>query len=266
MKEWTTSKLRRCKGVEKIACITAYDAAFARLFDEAGIRVMLVGDSVGNNALGFASTLPVTMDMMVHHTAAVVRGAARAHVIADMPFLSYQVNDDEAVRNAGRLIQEGGADSVKLEGGAERAPLVRRLVDNGIPVCAHIGLTPQSVLAFGGYGMHGKDAAEAAKLLADAKALADAGAFATVLECVPDALAAEITAAVPNVTIGIGAGPHCDGQILVMHDLLGINPQGAAPKFAKRYAEIGSAVVDAVSAYSSEVAAGAFPAERKARG
>lgn len=263
MKKWTTTKIRKCKGVEKIACITAYDAAFARLFSQTGIKMILVGDSVGNNALGFDSTLPVTMDMMVHHTAAVSRGVRDAHVIADMPFLSYQVNDDEGVRNAGRLVQEGGADSVKLEGGAERAALVGRLVSNGIPVCAHIGLTPQSVLAFGGYGMHGKDDAEAAKLVADAKALADAGAFAIVLECVPDALAAKITAEIPIPTIGIGAGPHCDGQILVMHDLLGINPSEGTPRFVKRYAEIGAAVSGAVADYVREVGEGAFPKERK---
>ena len=263
MKNWTTTKLKKCKGVEKIACITAYDAAFARLFDAAGIKVILVGDSVGNNVLGFENTLPVTMDMMVHHTAAVSRGVRDAHVIADMPFLSYQVNDDEAVRNAGRLIQQGGADSVKLEGGAERAALVKRLVDNGIPVCAHIGLTPQSVLAFGGYGMHGKGKEEADKLLADAKALAAAGAFAIVLECVPDALAAKITNEIDIPTIGIGAGPYCDGQILVMHDLLGINPPEGTPSFVKRYAEIGEAVVSAVSAYVGEVKDRNFPAERR---
>ena len=262
MKTWTTSKIRKCKGASRLACITAYDAAFARLFDAAGIQMILVGDSVGNNVLGFDSTLPVTMDMMVHHTAAVARGVTGAHVIADMPFLSYQVNDDEALRNAGRLIQEAGADSVKLEGGAERAALVRRLVSNGIPVCAHIGLTPQSVLAFGGYGMHGKQPEEALKLRGDAKALADAGAFAIVLECVPDALAAQITAEIPIPTIGIGAGPRCDGQILVMHDLLGINPPDHTPKFVRRYAEIGTAVSDAVRSYVADVQSGAFPPPR----
>ena len=174
-----------------------------------------------------------------------------------------KVNDDEAVRNAGRLIQEGGADSVKLEGGEERAELVERLVANGIPVCAHIGLTPQSVLAFGGYGMHGKSDEEAAALMRGAKALAAAGAFAIVLECVPDALAAEITAAIPIPTIGIGGGPFCDGQILVMHDLLGINPKDRAPRFAKRYAEIGDAVTAAVGAYLAEVKSGEFPKERR---
>lgn len=262
MRYWTTSRLMKCKGAEKIVCITAYDTPFARIFDEVGIQVMLVGDSVGNNVLGFDSTIPVTMDMMVHHTKAVSRGATRAHVIADMPFLSYQIDDDEAMRNAGRLIQEGGADSVKLEGGAERAALVKRLVGNGIPVCAHIGLTPQSVLAFGGYGMHGKDDAEAAKLLQDAKALEEAGAFAIVLECVPDGLASLITEALAIPTIGIGAGPGCDGQILVMHDVLGINPPEGTPRFVRRYAEIADAVRSAVTAYAADVKNSVFPEKR----
>ena len=206
MKRWTTTKLSKCKGVEKIACITAYDAAFARLFGGTGIK---------------------------------------------------------AIRNAGRLIQEGGADSVKLEGGVERAALVKRLVDNGIPVCAHIGLTPQSVLAFGGFGMHGKDSAEAEKLVADAHALAAAGAFMIVLECVPDALAERITSEIAIPTIGIGAGPFCDGQVLVMNDLLGMNPPENTPRFVKRFAEIGSAVSVAVQDYVREVEAGTFPKERK---
>lgn len=262
MRYWTVTKIRKCKGVEKIACITAYDAPFARIFDNAGIQMILVGDSVGNNVLGFDSTIPVTMEMMVHHTAAVSRGAARAHVIADMPFMAYQIDDNEGMRNAARLIQEGGADSVKLEGGSERAPLVRRLVDNGIPVCAHIGLTPQSVLAFGGYGMHGKAEAEAERLVRDARDLAAAGAFAIVLECIPDALAGRITAELTIPTIGIGAGPQCDGQILVMHDLLGINPPEGTPRFARRYAEIASSAGAAVSAYAADVKSGAFPAAR----
>lgn len=262
MKKWTTSRIRKAKGNTRLACITAYDTAFARLFDSAGFPVILVGDSVGNNVLGFSTTVPVTMEMMLHHTAAVVRGVTDTHVIADMPFLSYQVNDDLAIQNAGRLIQQAGADSVKIEGGEMRAPLVRRLVDNGIPVCAHIGLTPQSVLALGGYGMHGKQEAEAEQLVRDAKALADAGAFAIVLECLPDALAARITETVAIPTIGIGAGPHCDGQILVMHDLLGINPPESTPKFVKRYAEIGNAVSSAVSDYIREVEDGTFPKPR----
>ncbi len=262
MKTWTTSKIRKCKGESKIACITAYDTPMARIFDAAGIQMVLVGDSVGNNVLGFSSTIPVTMEMMLHHVAAVVRGVKDAHVIADMPFMSYQVNDDEAMRNAGRLIQEAGADSVKLEGGAERAALVKRLTGNGIPVCAHIGLTPQSVLAFGGYRMHGKLPEEAEKLVADAVALADAGAFAIVLECVPDALARKITETIPIPTIGIGAGPFCDGQILVMHDVLGVNPPENTPKFVKRYAEIGDAILGAVRNYADDVRSGAFPPAR----
>lgn len=263
MKKWTTSKIRKCKGNTLLTCITAYDAAFARIFDSAGIPVILVGDSVGNNVLGFSTTVPVTMEMMLHHTAAVVRGVTDTHVIADLPFMSYQINDDQAVANAGRLIQQAGADSVKLEGGAIRAPLVKRLVDNGIPVCAHIGLTPQSVLAFGGYRMHGKQEKEAEQLVRDAQALADAGAFAIVLECLPDALAERITKTVQIPTIGIGAGPHCDGQILVMHDMLGINPPESAPKFAKRFAEIGSAVRDAAEEYVREVQANTFPPPRE---
>lgn len=262
MKKWTTTRLKKCKGAEKIACITAYDAAFAGIFDAAGIQLILVGDSVGNNVLGFDSTIPVTMEMMLHHTAAVARGVRDAHVVADMPFMSYQIDDGEGMRNAGRLIQEAGADSVKLEGGEERAPLVKRLVDNGIPVCAHIGLTPQSVLAFGGYGMHGKDEAEAEKLFRDARALEAAGAYAIVLECVPDMLAERITSALSIPTIGIGAGPFCDGQVLVMHDALGINPPDGTPRFVKRFGEFGAAAAAAISSYAAEVRAGTFPARR----
>lgn len=260
MKTWTTTKIRKCKGETLIPCVTAYDAPTARIFDEAGIMMILVGDSVGNNVLGFDSTIPVTMDMMVHHTAAVCRGAKNALVMADMPFMACQINDDLGMANAARLIQQGGADAVKIEGGEMRAPLVKKLVDNGIPVCAHIGLTPQSVLAFGGYSMHGKQPEEALQLERDAKALSDAGAFSIVLECVPDELGRKITEAIPIPTIGIGAGPWCDGQILVMHDLLGINAGG--PKFAKRYAEIGSAMRDAMAQYVDEVKSRAFPPPR----
>lgn len=260
MKKWTTSKIRKCKGVEPIPCATAYDAAFARLFDEAGIPLLLVGDSVGNNVLGFSSTVPVTMEMMLHHVAAVARGVENTFVVADMPFMSYQVSDERALLNAGRLIQETGADAVKLEGGTLRAGLIRKLVENGIPVVGHVGLTPQSVLAMGGYRMQGKGPEEAEKVMADAKAVADAGAFAIVLECIPDDLARQITEALPIPTIGIGAGPHCDGQILVMHDFLGINP--SAPSFVKRYAEIGDVVRQAASAYAADVRSGAFPPAR----
>lgn len=263
MKKWTTSKIKSCKGVEPIACITAYDAPFARLFNEAGIQMILVGDSVGNNVLGFENTIPVTMDMMLHHTKAVVRGAGDSHVIADMPFLSYQISDDEAMRNAGRLIQEGGADSVKLEGGTERARLARRMVSNGIPVCGHIGLTPQSVLALGGFRMQGREPEQARRLVEDAQVLAEAGVFALVLECVPDDLAERITSEIPIPTIGIGAGPRCDGQILVMHDLLGINPRERTPSFAGRFFELGDAVRESVGRYVGNVKDGSFPPPRK---
>ncbi len=262
MKKWTTSRIRKAKGKEKLACVTAYDTPFARFYDDLDIPFILVGDSVGNNVLGFASTVPVTMEIMLHHVKAVVRGAVKnSLVVADLPFMSYQVNDDEAVRNAGRMLQEAGADAVKLEGGAERAALVKRLVDNGIPVCAHIGLTPQSVNAMG-YRMQGKLPEEAEKVLNDAIALAEAGAFAVVLECVPDALARRITDAVAIPTIGIGAGPDCDGQILVMHDLLGINALEGCPSFVKRYADVAGVVREAMGAYISEVKDGVFPPSR----
>ena len=261
MKKWTTSKIRKCKGVEPIPCVTAYDAAFARLFDEAGIPLILVGDSVGNNVLGFSSTVPVTMEAMLHHTAAVARGVENTFVVGDMPFMSYQVSDERAIINAGRFIQEAGADAVKLEGGKLRAKLVHKLVENGIPVVGHVGLTPQSVLAMGGYRMQGKRPEDADKVLDDAKSLEEAGAFAVVLECVPDDLAKKITETLSIPTIGIGAGPHCDGQILVMHDFLGLNP--SAPSFVKRFAELGDAVRQAATAYADEVRAGSFPPARK---
>lgn len=262
MKTWNTATIRAAKGKQPFACITAYDTPSARIFDEAGVAFILVGDSVGNNVLGFDSTVPVTMDMMAHHVKAVVRGARNAMVVADMPFLSYQISRDEAMRNAGRLIQECGADAVKLEGGEFRADLVRDLTSNGIPVCAHIGLTPQSVLELGGFKMQGKLPEQAEQLVRDAKALSDAGAFAIVLECIPDALAEKITASIPIPTIGIGAGPKCDGQILVMHDLLGINAPEHTPKFVKRYAEVGSTMMSAVQAYVADVASNTFPPPR----
>ena len=260
MKKWTTSKIRKCKGVEPIPCTTAYDAAFARLFDEAGIPLLLVGDSVGNNVLGFSSTVPVTMEMMLHHTAAVTRGVENSFVVGDMPFMSYQVSDERAIINAGRFIQEAGADAVKFEGGKLRAGLVHKMVENGIPVVGHVGLTPQSVLAMGGYRMQGKRPEDAKKVLDDAKAIEEAGAFAIVLECIPDDLAKTITETLSIPTIGIGAGPHCDGQILVMHDFLGINP--STPSFVKRFAELGDAVRKSASAYADEVRAGTFPPSR----
>ena len=260
MKHWTTTRILKSKGVKRIACLTAYDAAMARLVDEAGIHVILVGDSVANTLLGFDTTLPVTMEHMLHHTAAVVRGVSNALVVADMPFMSYQVSDDEGVRNAGRLLQEAGADAVKLEGGVIRAPLIRRLAENGIPVMAHIGLTPQSVLALGGYKVQGREADAAAQLEADAMAVAGAGAFSVVLECVPAALASRITEIVPIPTIGIGAGAGCDGQILVMHDMLGMTPAGSTAKFVRRFAEVGEAITNATREYVRDVEAGTYPA------
>jgi 3-methyl-2-oxobutanoate hydroxymethyltransferase len=255
----TPSKFRTLKGKEPIPTLTASDTATARIVDTAGIPLILVGDSLGMTVLGFNSTLSVTLDHMLHHTAAVLRGVKNAMVIADMPFMTYQVNDDEAVRNAGRFLQEAGADGVKIEGGAERAGLVRRLIQNGIPVMAHIGLTPQSVKQLG-YKVQGREEAGAEKMLADAKALAEAGAFAIVLEACPAALAERITASVPIPTIGIGAGAGCDGQILVLHDMLGMFPD-FTPKFVKVYAKLGEEIQKAVGRYAEDVRTRAFPAE-----
>lgn len=256
--KWTVARIRAQKGKGRIACLTAYDFAFARLLDEAGIPLLLVGDSVGMTVLGYETTLPVTVADMVHHTAAVTRGVRRALVVADMPFLSYQASTERAVSNAGRLLKRGGADAVKLEGGAMRAEVVRTLVSNGIPVMGHIGLLPQNVRAMGGYKVQGRDAAAADRIRADACALAEAGAFAIVLEGMPAPLAAAITGEVPVPTIGIGAGAACDGQILVLHDLLGLS--GALrPRFVKRYADLGASVREAAGAYRADVENGAFP-------
>jgi 3-methyl-2-oxobutanoate hydroxymethyltransferase len=258
MKLWNVAKVKASKGVCKLACVTAYDTAFARLADAAGIPLLLVGDSLGMTVLGFSSTLPVTMEQMLHHTAAVVRGTTEALVVADMPFLSYQISIPEAVRNAGRFLQEAGADAVKVEGGAFRSELVRTLTRNGIPVLGHIGLTPQSVNVFGGYKVQGRTRGEGEQLITDALALAEAGAFATVLECVPPDIAAAVTAASPVPVIGIGAGPVCDGQVLVMHDLLGLS-EGTVPKFVKPYAALADTVRSAFRTYAAEVQSGLFP-------
>ncbi|MGI6494809.1 MAG: 3-methyl-2-oxobutanoate hydroxymethyltransferase [Kiritimatiellia bacterium] len=257
MKTWTTSKIRQSKGKQKLACLTAYDAATARILDAAGIPLILVGDSVAMAQLGQPNTLHVTMDQMVHHTAAVARGAANSLVVADMPFMSYQASLEQGIGNAGRFLQETDCDAVKLEGGTMRADLVSACVRNGIPVLGHIGLTPQSMLELGGFKVQGRSPDQAEALKADALALAEAGCFAVVLECVPANLAAEITALLPIPTIGIGAGPGCDGQVLVVNDMLGIGD--FKPKFVKRYAEIGKAMADAVAAYAAEVQSGAFP-------
>ncbi|GAV26047.1 3-methyl-2-oxobutanoate hydroxymethyltransferase [Carboxydothermus islandicus] len=258
----TVSSLKEMKEAgHKIAMITAYDYPSALFAEEAGAEVLLVGDSLGMVVLGYDSTVPVTMEEMLHHVKAVVRGSKRSMVVADMPFMSYQVNYTDALYNAGRFLKEGGAQAVKLEGGSEIAELVAKLVTAGIPVMGHIGLTPQSVNALGGYKVQGKDLKTAQKLLDDAKALADAGAFAIVLECVPAALAAKITESIPIPTIGIGSGVNCDGQVLVYHDILGMYPR-MLPKFVKRYADLSSLIKEAIRQYVQEVKEQQFPEEK----
>lgn len=244
-----------------VVAITAYDAPGGQLADAAGVDVVLVGDSLGMTVLGYDSTLPVTMDDMVRATAAVSRGVSRALVVADMPFGSYQASADDAVANAARLLAEGGAQAVKLEGGRAVADLVARLVSAGVPVMGHVGLTPQSVNVFGGYRVQGRDAAAALALVEDCRALEAAGAFAVVLELVPAELAALVTEELDIPTIGIGAGGGCDGQVQVFHDILGIG--GFTPRHARRYAEIGEAIASAIGAYAADVRAGTFPAEEQ---
>ncbi len=241
---------------EKITMLTAYDATMARLLDCAGIDTILVGDSLGMVIMGHENTLEVTLDMMVHHTRAVRNGTKHALVIADMPFLTFQTGLDDAVRNAGRLIQEGGAAAVKLEGGRASAEVIARLVEIGIPVMGHIGLTPQSVHQLGGFKRVSGPAAE--KLLEEAKTVQQAGAFAIVLESIPAEIAREITQALTIPTIGIGAGPHCDGQVLVSYDALGLFDE-FTPSFVKRYAELGKEVVRSAREYIDDVRSGRFP-------
>lgn len=245
---------------KRIAMLTAYDYSTARLEDEAGIHAILVGDSLGNVVLGYEDTLSVTMKDMIHHGRAVARGAKNALVVVDMPFMSYQTSVYDAVVNAGRLMKEGRAQAVKLEGGAEVAAQVKAIVEAGIPVMGHLGLTPQSINAFGGFKVQGKTEAAARKLIEDAKALEAAGAFSVVLECVPAKLAAKVTEAVSIPTIGIGAGAGCDGQVLVYQDMLGMFSD-FTPKFVKRYANVGEAMREAFATYVDEVGAGTFPAE-----
>lgn len=257
----TTSTFRALKAAaHRIVMLTAYDASSARLVDAAGVDAILVGDSIGMTMLGFDSTLPVTMDDMVRATAAVVRATRHALVVADMPFMSYQASAKDGVRNAGRLMAEGGAGAVKLEGGAAVAKTVRRITAAGIPVMGHVGLTPQSVHQLGGYRVQAKGAAEAGRLLEDCLALQEAGAFAVVLECIPSELAEIATAELAIPTIGIGAGAGCDGEVQVFHDLLGLGGD-FAPRHARRYAELGVAIRAAVGEYASDVRSGAFPAE-----
>lgn len=260
MARYTAARIKRMKGQSTIAALTAYDCITARLVDQAGIPLILVGDSLGQAVLGYDSTLPVTMDDMLHHTAAVARGVKSAIVVADMPFMSYQASDDQAVENAGRFVKEAGADAVKLEGGSIRAPVICRLIENGIPVLGHIGLTPQSLKAMGGYKVQGKKPEQARGLLEDAAALESAGVFGLVLECVPATLAAEITKSLSIPTIGIGAGPDCDGQILVLHDLLGLQGTDAPSlKFVKRYADLGHTAAEALARFKADVEGGRFP-------
>jgi 3-methyl-2-oxobutanoate hydroxymethyltransferase len=238
--------------------LTAYDYPTARLVDQAGIDLILVGDSLGMVCLGYPDTVSVTMEEMLHHTAAVARGTERAVVVGDMPFMSYQVNRDEAVRNAGRFVKDARADCVKLEGGVTQADKVEAIVRAGIPVIGHIGLTPQTATQLGGFKVQGRDPKAARKLLEDARAVQEAGAFAVVLECVPSVLAAEVTEALHIPTIGIGAGPSCDGQVLVLHDLVGLFER-FTPKFVKQYTNLSQGIRDAVSQYKAEVESGAFP-------
>jgi 3-methyl-2-oxobutanoate hydroxymethyltransferase len=250
----TELRARKERG-ERFTMLTAYDALTARLLDEAGVPVLLVGDSLAQVILGYDSTLPVTMDEMLHHTRAVARGSRNALVVGDMPFGSFQAGVDEAMRNAFRFLKEAGAHAVKLEGA--HLDLVRRLVDAGVPVMGHLGLTPQSVNQFGGYKVQGRTEEAANRILLDAKAIEEAGAFALVLECVPADLATRITASLSIPTIGIGAGAGCDAQVLVIQDLLGLTP--TTPRFVKRYAEVGATLVDAAQAFITEVAAGTYP-------
>lgn len=254
----STFKEQKAKG-EKISMLTAYDYSTAKLMDEVGINGILVGDSLGMVVLGYEDTLPVTMEDMIHHTAAVCRGAKNTLVVGDMPFMSYQVSVEEAVYNAGRLMKEGRCQAVKLEGGASVCPQIRAITNASIPVMAHIGLTPQSINAFGGFKVQGKSEEAAKKLLEDAKAVEEAGAFAVVLECVPAKLAELISKSISIPTIGIGAGAGCDGQILVYQDMLGMFSD-FTPKFVKKYANVGEMMTQAFRDYIAEVQEGAFPA------
>lgn len=245
---------------KKITCLTAYDYPTARLLDEAGVDVVLVGDSVAMVALGYESTLPLTLEEALHHTKAVRRGVKRALLVTDMPYGSYHGDLHESLRNAMRFVKEAGAEAVKVEGGERRLELIARLTEAEIPVMGHIGLTPQSVNALGGYRVQGKTLGTAEQLLRDARSVEAAGAFAIVLEAIPRELAAEITRAVRIPTIGIGAGPDCDGQVLVLHDMLGLTFQDA-PKFARRYTNVGDMISNAVRGYCADVQNGAFPTD-----
>lgn len=259
MKKTVSTFQNAKKNGEKVTMLTAYDYSTAKLVDEAGIDSILVGDSLGNVILGYEDTISVTMEDMIHHGAAVARGAKDALIVIDMPFMSYQASVYDAVVNAGRLMKEGRANAVKLEGGASVCPQIRAITESGIPVVAHLGLTPQSVNAFGGYKVQGKSETAAAKLLEDALAVQEAGAFAVVLECVPAKLAALITERLDIITIGIGAGSECDGQVLVYQDMLGMFTD-YVPKFVKQFARVGDIMKQAFADYKREVSEGTFPA------
>lgn len=257
--KWTASKLKALKGEQKIAMLTAYDALTGSLVDDAGIPAVLVGDSLGMTVLGYETTLPVNMDEMLHHTKAVSQGVQNAMVIADMPFMSYQPSLEMALENAGRFLKEAHADAVKIEGGEIRGPMIEALVQNGIPVLGHIGLTPQSVKEMG-YKVQGKTSEQARKLMDDAMAVEQAGAFSLVLECVPPELGEMISKALSIPTIGIGAGSGCDGQVLVLTDMLGISGK-PVPKFVKKYAHLNGIIKEALITYKTEVESGTFPGE-----
>ena len=255
----TTAKLRQMKAEgEKIAMLTSYDFTLARLLDEAGVDILLVGDSASNIVCGNSYTLPITLEEMIFLTKGVVRAAQHALVVCDMPFGSYQVSEEEAVRNAIRILKESGCDAVKLEGGEEILPSIKHMIQAGVPVMGHLGLTPQSVNQFGGYGLRAKEEAEAEKLLHDAKLLDEAGCFCIVLEKIPAALAQKVTKAVHCPVIGIGAGNGCDGQVLVLHDMLGLN-EGFKPKFLRHFAHLAEEVKGAVGEYIKDVKDGSFP-------
>jgi 3-methyl-2-oxobutanoate hydroxymethyltransferase len=245
---------------KKIPVLTAYDFPSAKILDESGIPLLLVGDSVGMVVAGYENTLPVTVEEMIYHTRAVVRGRQEALVVTDMPFMSYQESTEQGRRNAGRLVKEGGAEAVKLEGGERMKETIKAIVDMDVPVMGHIGLTPQSIHKMGGYRIQGKGAREREKLLRDAKAVEKAGAFSIVLEGLPSELSKEITSTLSIPTIGIGAGPFCDGQVLVLHDILGLYGE-MSPKFVKKYADLHATISKAVSGYKDEVEKGTFPGE-----
>ncbi len=257
----TAPAVRARKGGAKLKMVTAYDAPTARIADRAGTDIILVGDSLANVVLGYDNTLKVSMDVMIHHTAAVTRAKPKALVVGDMPWLSYHTSTDETVKNAGRFIREGGASAVKLEGGRKRLPMIEAVLDAEIPVLGHLGLTPQSVNTMGGYKVQGKHAQDAYEMISDAHAIADAGVFAIVLEGVPDVVAEIVTSEVAVPTIGIGAGIHCDGQVLVFHDVTGLGAGEYIPKFVRTYANLADDAVAALEQFYADIDSGAFPSE-----